>query len=122
MIRVMIVDDNAMTREGIKAFLSSYPDINVVAEAQDGSDAIEIFPKVLPDVVLMDLIMPKVDGIKATNSIMEKWPQARIIALTSSTDNKLIEKSIKAGAMSCLIKNGNGEKIIETIKKTIPGK
>lgn len=118
----MIVDDNAMTREGIKAFLSSYPDINVVAEAQDGSDAIEIFPKVLPDVVLMDLIMPKVDGIKATNSIMEKWPQARIIALTSSTDNKLIEKSIKAGAMSCLIKNGNGEKIIETIKKTIPGK
>lgn len=118
----MVVDDNAMAREGIKAFLSSYPDINVVAEAHDGSAAIETFSKVLPDVVLMDLIMPKVDGIEATESIMGKWPQARIIALTSSTDNKLIEKSVKAGAMSCLIKNGNGQKIVETIKKAIPGK
>ncbi len=122
MIKVLIVDDHPLVRKGINILLGVYDGIEVVGEAENGREAIEICEKYNPDIVLMDLIMPEIDGIEATKKILEKWPSIKVIILTSFIDKKLIEDSLKAGAVSYILKNISGEKLIATIRDANKGK
>lgn len=104
-IRVMIVDDHDMVRIGLKITIEKNEGICVVAEAGNGAEAVDVYKKHQPDVVLMDLLMPVMDGVKATTKIMEIDPNARIIALTSFVDDPLIHSAIEAGVISYLLKD-----------------
>ena len=101
-IKVMVVDDHPLVRHGIKTVFEAYDDILLVAEAENGKEAIDIYEKHMPDIVLMDMMMPILDGAEATSPSIKRWPDAKIIALTSFNDNDLIKNSLKAGAVSYL--------------------
>ena len=122
MIKLLIVDDHALVSEGIKSLLDFYDDIEVIGEAEDGLEAIEMCSKLNPDVVLMDLIMPKVGGLEATGKILKDWPSIKIIILTSFIDKKLIEDSLKAGSMGYVLKNISGDALVEAIRNAYKGK
>jgi two-component system, NarL family, response regulator LiaR len=122
MIKVLIVDDHPLVRKGINILLGVYDDIEVVGEAEDGRKAIEVCEKYDPDIVLMDLIMPEVDGITATKKILESWPSIKVVVLTSFIDKKLIEDSLKAGAIGYVLKNISGEELVTTIREANKGK
>lgn len=121
-IKVMIVDDHPLVRHGIKTVFEAYDDILLVAEAENGREAIKMCDKCMPDVVLMDMIMPVLDGAKATEQIIKNWPDVKIIALTSFNDEDLIRKALKAGAVSYVLKNISGGKLVKTIKDIYKGK
>ncbi len=121
-IKVLIADDHPLVRHGIKTFLETYDDIYIVGEAENGREAIEICKKHLPDVVLMDVRMPGLNGIEATNHILKKRPNIKVIILTSFIDKELIENSLKAGASSYLLKNESGERIVRVIRDAYQGK
>jgi two-component system, NarL family, response regulator LiaR len=122
MIKVLIVDDHPLVRKGINILLGVYDDIEVVGEAEDGREAIEVCEKYNPDIVLMDLIMPQVDGITATKKILESWPSIKVVVLTSFIDKKLIEDSLKAGAIGYVLKNISGDELVTTIREANKGK
>jgi NarL family two-component system response regulator LiaR len=122
MIKVLIVDDYPLVRQGIKTLLSVYDDIEVIGEAENGAQALQICGKIKPDIVLMDLVMPEVNGIEATRGILKNWPDIKVVTLTSFVDKKLIEDSIKAGAIGYVLKNISGEKLVETIRDADKGK
>jgi two-component system, NarL family, response regulator LiaR len=115
-IQVLIVDDHAMVRKGMKALLSEYPDINVVGEAANGAKAIELVDRLDPDVVLMDLAMPVMDGIEATRRIIEAHPDGRIIVLTSYSGDEKLFPAIKAGALGYLVKDAQPEELVQSIR------
>lgn len=115
-IRVMIVDDHLMVRDGLQVFLSVYDDLEVVAEAEDGEEAIELCAQVQPDVILMDVMMPNVDGPTATARILEAFPQVQVIALTSFVEEDLVRQAIQAGATGYLLKDVKPEKLAEAIR------
>ncbi len=115
-IRVMIVDDHLMVRDGLRVFLSNYDDLEVVAEAEDGAQAIELCAEARPDVVLMDLLMPTLDGPTATARMREAHPQVQVIALTSFVEEDLIRRAIQAGAVSYMLKDVNPGKLAEAIR------
>jgi two-component system, NarL family, response regulator LiaR len=121
-IKVMIVDDHPLVRHGIKTVFEAYDDILLVAEAENGREAIKMCDKYMPDVVLMDMIMPVLDGAEATEQIIKNWPDVKIIALTSFNDEDLIRKSLKAGAVSYILKNISGARLVKTIKDVYKGK
>jgi two-component system, NarL family, response regulator LiaR len=121
-IKVMIVDDHPLVRHGIKTVFEAYNDVLLVAEAENGREAIKICDKYMPDVVLMDMIMPVLGGAEATEQIVKNWPDIKIIALTSFNDEDLIRKSLKAGAVSYILKNISGAKLVKTIKDVYKGK
>ncbi len=121
-IKVMIVDDHPLVRHGIKTVFEAYDDIELVAEAENGKEALEICGKYDPDIVLMDMFMPILDGVEATTQLIKKFPDIKIIALTSFNDKDLIKKSLKAGAVSFLLKNISGAKLVKTIKDVYKGK
>ena len=121
-IRVMIVDDHLMVRDGLRVFLSVYDDIQVVAEADDGEQAIELCRGANPDVILMDLLMPNMDGIEATRRIRLENESIRVIALTSFAEQELVEKAIRAGAISYLLKDVQSDKLAETIREAKQGR
>jgi two-component system, NarL family, response regulator LiaR len=121
-IKVMIVDDHPLVRHGIKTVFEAYDDILLVAEAENGREAIKMCDKYMPDVVLMDMIMPVLDGVEATEQIIKNWPDVKIIALTSFNDEDLIRKSLKAGAVSYILKNISGARLVKTIKDVYKGK
>lgn len=104
-IKVLLVDDHNVVRQGLKLFLATQPDINVVGEADNGQDALAAVGKYQPDVVLMDLVMPKLDGIGATQQIKARFPDVEVIVLTSFTEDAQITSVIKAGAIGYLLKN-----------------
>ena len=104
-IRVMIVDDHAIVRSGLGAFLSAVPDLDLVGEAENGEQAVVRAKVLKPDVILMDLMMPGMDGVTATRSIKENNPSIQIIALTSFQEDELVQNAIKAGAIGYLMKN-----------------
>ena len=104
-IRIMIVDDHAVVRSGLGAFLMSVPDLELVGEAESGEQAIERARILKPEVVLMDLKMPGMDGVTATRLIKEQHPAIQIIALTSFQDDELVQNVLKAGAIGYLMKN-----------------
>ena len=122
LIRVMIVDDHGMVRRGLAAYLEGEPDITVVAEAQDGEEAILTCEKVQPDVILMDLIMPELGGVAAIRIIHKSSPEIRIIALTSFQEKELVQEALKAGAISYLLKNVTGQELAEAIRDSIAGR
>ena len=104
-IRVMLVDDHAVVRSGLSAFLLAYDDLELVGEASSGERAIQLCQQAQPDVVLMDLMMPGMDGATATGLIREKCPQIQVIALTSFKEKELVEGALQAGAIGYLLKD-----------------
>jgi len=121
-IRVMIVDDHLMVRDGLRVFLSVYDDIMVVADAEDGEQAVALCRDVNPDVILMDLLMPEMDGFEATRMIRAKDSSIQVIALTSFADQELVEKAFKAGAISYLLKDVHSDKLAESIREANRGR
>jgi two-component system, NarL family, response regulator LiaR len=121
-IKVMVVDDHPLVRHGIRTVFAAYDDILLVAEAENGKEAIDMYEKHLPDIVLMDMMMPVLDGAETTGYLIKRWPDAKIIALTSFNDNDLIKSSLKAGAVSYLLKDVSGAKLIKTIIDVYNGK
>lgn len=121
-IRVMIVDDHGMVRKGLRAYLKSDPDLLVVGEARDGQEALELCESLHPDVVLMDLVMPALDGVAATRAIRERYPQVQVIALTSYHEKELIQGAIKAGAISYLMKNVSGDELARAVHAAMQGR
>jgi NarL family two-component system response regulator LiaR len=120
-IRVVIVDDHAMVRRGLAAFLRTKADLELVGEASDGEEAVQVCERAQPDVVLMDLVMPKVDGTAATRAIRERWPHVQVIALTSFQEKKLVQEALRAGAISYLLKNVSVDDLAEAIRAACAG-
>jgi NarL family two-component system response regulator LiaR len=120
-IRVLVADDHAIVRKGICALLATEPDIQVVAEAQDGEEAIFAAQKVHPDVVLMDLVMPGMDGLEATRCITSDHPDIRVLVLTSFAGDDKVFPAIKAGALGYLLKDSGPEELIEAIQQVHRG-
>ena len=104
-ISVVIVDDHAEVRSGLRAYLASQPGFNVVGEAASGEEAISLATKHIPDVMLMDLLLPTFDGVEATREIKRISPGTQIIVLTSSYDDEQIFSALKAGASGCIFKD-----------------
>jgi NarL family two-component system response regulator LiaR len=122
MIRVLIVDDHPMVRHGINVLLGAYDDIEVVGEAENGREAVEMCEKHKPDIVLMDLMMPEVNGIEATRIIQKNWSDIKVVTLTSFIDKNLIADSLKAGAIGYVLKNISGDNLVSTIRDADKGK
>lgn len=120
-IRLLLADDHKMVREGLKAFFAPTDDFEVVAEAVDGIEAVEKAAQLLPDVILLDLMMPNLDGIEAANRIKKKQPEAKIIIITSSLEETQVIASIKAGAAGYLLKDSSPLEIEDAIKKVAHG-
>ncbi|HBF59257.1 MAG TPA: DNA-binding response regulator, partial [Exiguobacterium sp.] len=121
MIRVLLVDDHEMVRAGVSAFLSTQPDIEVVAEASDGQAGALLALEHRPDVILMDLVMEPVDGVEGTRLIRKDWPEAKILVVTSFLDDEKVYPVIEAGAMSYVLKTASAFDIAEAIRKTANG-
>ena len=121
-IKVMIVDDHGMVRRGLAAYLISAPDLEVVAEASNGQEAILECDEQRPDVILMDLMMPELSGAAATRIIHNRWPDIQIIALTSFQEKKLVQEALQAGAISYLLKNVSGDDLAEAIRAAYAGR
>jgi NarL family two-component system response regulator LiaR len=121
-IRVLLVDDHAMVRRGLGAFLSVYPDLQLVGEAESGADALEQCARLQPDVVLMDLMMPEMDGATATAEVRRQFPQTKVIALTSFREDELVQRVIQAGAIGYLLKNVSGSDLAQAIRAAYAGR
>ena len=121
-IRVLTADDHPVVRTGIAALIANEPDMTVVAEATDGANAIELYEVHRPDVVLMDLRMPKIDGVAAIRAIVASNPDARVVALTSYEGDADIFRALDAGACAYLIKDMLGEEMIGAIRQAADGK
>jgi DNA-binding NarL/FixJ family response regulator len=121
LIRVMAVDDHPLMRAGIVGEINAQTDMRVVAEASDGDEALALFRKHHPDITLMDIRMPKVDGIAAIASIHEQFPQAKIIVLTTSAGDVQAVRAFKAGAVGYLLKNLLRTELVETIRLVYRG-
>jgi len=120
-IKVMLVDDHDMVRRGLAAFLQGTPDLELVGEARDGAEALAMCNRIQPDVILMDLVMPEVDGAAATRTIGERWPDIKIIALTSFQEKDLIHEALRAGAIGYLLKNVTVEELSAAIRAAHAG-
>jgi len=120
-IRVLIADDHAIVRKGIRALLSTETDIQVIGEASDGAEAIAQTKALNPDVILMDLVMPKVDGIEATRQITANQPRARILVLTSFAADDKVFPAIKAGALGYLLKDSGPDELVQAIHQVHRG-
>jgi NarL family two-component system response regulator LiaR len=121
-IRVMIVDDHALVRSGLGAFLEVYDDLELAGEAEDGAKAVELCEQLQPDVVLMDLVMPETDGAAATRSIRERWPHTQVIALTSFKDQEWVTRALQAGAVGYLLKNVQAAELADAIRAAHEGR
>ena len=115
-IRVMVVDEHDMVRRALAMFLKISADLELVGEARDGEEAVRLCEKVQPDVVLMDLMMPVMDGATATRTIRERWPHVQVIALTSFQERELVHDVMRAGAIGYLLKNVSGDDLSAAIR------
>ena len=120
-IRVMLIDDHEMVRLGLKSYLNLQPDVEVVAEAGDGEEGLTKALEVKPDVVVMDLVMPKMNGVEATLALLKEWPQAQIVILTSYLDNEKIYPVLEAGARGYMLKTSSADEILSAIRKVARG-
>ncbi len=120
-IRVMLVDDHGMVRRGLAAFLSIQPDLSLVGEAANGQEAIMECERIQPDVILMDLVMPEMDGATAIKIIKERWPDVQIIALTSFPEKDLVHRALQAGAISYILKNVSANDLAKAIRSARVG-
>ncbi len=121
LITVMLVDDHAMVRQGVKAFFVTQPDISDVAEAGSGEEAVKLAAQFIPDVILMDLIMPNMDGVEATRRVKQVSPRSQIIVLTSYHEDENIFPALKAGALSYILKDLSAEELASAVRKAAVG-
>ena len=121
MIKVLLVDDHEMVRLGVSAYLSVQEDIEVIAQAENGKVGVEKALELKPDIILMDLVMPEMDGIEATKEILSKWKEAKIIIVTSFIDDEKVYPAISAGAKSYLLKTSSASEIAQAIRDTYRG-
>lgn len=121
-IRVIIVDDHAMLRKGLRFFLKGFDDLELVGEATGGAEAIALCADTEPDVILMDMVMPDMDGAEATRAIRRQHPNAQVIALTSFQEQGLIERALQAGAIGYLLKNVSAEDLARAIREAFAGR
>lgn len=121
-IRVMLVDDHAVVRSGLTAFLLAYDDLELVGEASSGEQAVHLCGQMHPDVVLMDLVMPGMDGATATGQIREKCPDIQVIALTSFKEKELVEGALQAGAIGYLLKDVSADELAHAIRAAVAGR
>jgi NarL family two-component system response regulator LiaR len=121
-IRVMLVDDHNVVRSGLATFLRAYDDLELVGEAKNGLEAVNLCHEKQPDVILMDLMMPEMDGIAATRAILLEHPEIKIIAMTSFEEEQLVQGVLAAGAISYLIKNITADELAKAIKDAFSGR
>ena len=121
-IRVLITDDHGVVRQGLRMFLSLDPDIQVVGEAQDGREALAMARELKPDVVLMDLLMPVMDGLESTKAIRTELPEVEVIALTSVLESASVTGAIRAGAIGYLLKDTDAEGLHQAIRGAAEGR
>ena len=121
-IRVMLVDDHTVVRSGLSTFLMAYDDLALVAEASSGERALQLCQQAQPDVILMDLMMPGMDGATATGLIREKYPHIQVIALTSYKEKELVEGALQAGAIGYLLKDVSANALADAIRSAAAGK
>jgi NarL family two-component system response regulator LiaR len=121
-IRVVIVDDHEMVRSGLAIFLRVMRDLELVGEAASGEEAVQVCEEVNPDVVLMDMVMPGLDGASATRAVRERCPATRVIALTSFPEEDLVQRALEAGAMGYLLKNVKADELATAIRAARAGK
>ena len=120
-IRVLLVDDQKLMREGLRVLLEMEPDLEVVGEAGDGEAALAAYAEQQPDVVLMDVRMPGMDGVEATRRLRERWPEARVIILTTFDDDEYVFEGLRAGALGYLLKDVSGHELAEAVRTVARG-
>ncbi|MCM3489396.1 response regulator transcription factor [Alkalihalophilus marmarensis] len=121
MVKVLLVDDHEMVRMGMSAFLETQPDIEVIGQASNGLEGVEMTRRLEPDVIVMDLVMEKMDGIEATRTIMKDRPLCKVIVLTSFIDDEKVYPVIEAGAFSYLLKTSSAKEIAQAIRQAADG-
>lgn len=121
-MRIVICDDQAITREGLAMLLNLEPDIEVVGMAEDGAQAVELTLRLMPDLVLMDLKMPGMNGATATRQLRTQAPQTKILVLTTYDDDEWVREAIRAGAAGYLLKDTSREELIKAVRGTVAGK
>jgi len=121
-IRLIIVDDHAVVRSGLSRFLKVNKDFQLVAEAADGKEAVQMVSIHKPDVVLMDLMMPEMDGVEATREIHQKHPKVKVIALTSFSEQNMVQGALQAGAIGYLQKNVTAQELANAIRSACAGR
>jgi NarL family two-component system response regulator LiaR len=121
-VRVMIVDDHAVVRSGLAAFLQAFDDLELAGEAASGQDAVRVYQDMHPDVVLMDLMMPGMDGAVATRTIRKQRPQTQVIALTSFREEELVQAVLQAGAIGYLLKSVSADELAAAIRAAHAGR
>jgi|SRR5579859_6196999 len=121
-IRVVVVDDHEMVRSGLATFLRVMPDLDLVGEAASGQEAITLCQRTQPDVVLMDMVMPGLNGVEATRAVRQHCPETRVLALTSFPEEDLVQRALEAGAMGYLLKNVGAAELAAAIRAARSGK
>lgn len=121
-IRVMLVDDHKVVRSGLGAFLMAYDDLELIGEASSGEEALTLCEELKPDVILMDLVMPVMDGATTTQHILEKYPEMKVLALTSFKEKDLVQGALRAGAIGYLLKNVGADELANAIRSAFAGK
>jgi DNA-binding NarL/FixJ family response regulator len=120
-IRILLADDHAMVREGTREILDHYSDLDVVGEAEDGDQAVQLAARLQPDVVLMDIGMPRLNGIEATRRIKAQYPQIAILVLTAYDDDQYVVAILQAGAAGYLLKSARGSELVEAVRAVNAG-
>jgi two-component system, NarL family, response regulator LiaR len=121
-IRVMLVDDHTMVRRGLATFLKVYEDLQLAGEAENGVEAVQLCEELKPDVILMDMVMPDMDGATATRIIRQKFPQVQILGLTSFKEGALVKNALEAGAIGYLLKDVSADELARAIRAAHAGR
>lgn len=120
-MKILLVDDHEMVRLGLKSYLDLQADVEVVAESSNGCEGVKQALELRPDVIIMDIVMPEMNGIEATLAILETWPEAKILILTSYLDNEKIYPVLDAGAKGYMLKTSSAEEILSAVRKVAKG-
>jgi two-component system, NarL family, response regulator LiaR len=120
-IGVLLVDDHTVVRSGLSAVLSAFDDLKLLGEAGDGKEAVALCGRLHPDVILMDLLMPRMNGVEAIKVIRNEWPQVKIIALTSFKEKEYVEGALEAGAVGYLLKDISADELVSAIRRAFVG-
>lgn len=121
-IRVVLVDDHTMVRKGLALFLKAFNDLELAGEAESGAAAIQLCGEILPDVVLMDMVLPDMDGVTATRAICRKFPQVQVIALSNFKEGNRVKKALEAGAIGYLLKDVSADELAQAIRAAHSGR
>lgn len=121
MIRILLVDDHEMVRIGVSAYLQSQKDMEVAGEATNGQEAVQMALDLRPDLILMDMVMPIMNGAEATKAIIDQWPEAKIMIVTSFLDDDKVYPALQAGAVSYILKTSKASRIADSIRETMNG-